>query len=98
MSSQIIIQKQTMDFEGGIVPLGARYYAVKSTVGNQYYTSADDIPVSDLLLRAGGLANLAWPDKAQGLKDLAEMREIGSIKIGRATSRITQRLFEAITV
>ena len=67
----ITIQTKTMDFVGGIVPEGARYYQVVFRDENplalsNYYAKAADIPF-EKLLKGYGLEHISWPHKSRDM-------------------------------
>jgi hypothetical protein len=70
--TQITITKETMNFEGGIVPIGARYYkSIVSHNGKQhhqiFYRNAAEIPI-ELIVRNYGIQNISWPNKTRDMK------------------------------
>ena len=62
----IAIQTRTMDFVGGIVPEGHRYYqaTIQGTDNPHkiYYKCAMEIPI-ELMATDNGLSNVSWPNK-----------------------------------
>ena len=62
----VSIQTRTMDFVGGIVPVGARYYeAIIRGVDNPHkihYKRAMDIPL-ELMIEDYGLNHVSWTNK-----------------------------------
>jgi len=70
METKVNIKKRTMDFAGGIVPLGARYYEVRikesGLARTECFCSAQKVPIEDYI-KDYGIDSVGWPYKTRDL-------------------------------